>query len=619
MTGEIMKRRFLCIAAVLLLVAGSLFAQEIVVSGSQSSVIKYELKQNIEPFQGIDVLMVSMVVPADFSSPTYSQQISDVQLVFNPRPNSEEEETDKRGNLVKRYYWDKPSKTIEAAVQLTANNQVKLKSLQSQAAFPPAVAPADVKAFLSGSKQVQSSDPAIRNKAAELTAGATTEYQAVQAVLHYVVDNMRYILVPDQYDALYAFRTGKGNCQNYSHLAAALLRSVDIPVRIVNGITLKRSYDVSVGNSEFSFEMAQGRHSWVEVYFSDLGWVPFDPQQTEFFVSNRYLRIEIGLDNDETDQDGLVRWSQTRGSGEEMPKFEEAIESDFVNDRVAISGKKTAAGPQKLLLTPALPVGRLLAVSEPQKPKPEKPAPKPPEIKKETIQKTEPEKPKQDIPAEVPKPVAKEPAEPVAPEKPAADIDYSKLTYDKSYETGNLEFPRNFDFLAARLSPEQVTASGGELRRNFLVETAEYVTGKQEYSQTFILEKPVYLKTAGLALHNFGGDGTVWLELSEDQDGRPGPPAAASRKIATRTIRISKGYDWVDFDFSKEGLVLSPGRYWLTLRFAGSPIVNWFYSYGKPVGPVDGTRSRPAGQSAWNKILSYELNYRVAGLTASSL
>jgi len=76
--------------------------------------------------------------------------------------------------------------------------------------------------------------------------------------------------------------------------------------------------------------MGQGRHSWIEVWFSDLGWVPFDPQQTELFVSNRYIRIEIGIDNNETINDGLLRWTQISGT-KGKPRLQESISAAFVS------------------------------------------------------------------------------------------------------------------------------------------------------------------------------------------------------------------------------------------------------------------------------------------------
>ncbi len=554
---------------VILLVVFTGSAKEFFITGKQESRIQYRLVQQIVPFKGIEIMAVSFVVPGDFRSPTYQQQITDLQFHFTPEPAEQEEETDARGNQIKKFYWKSPEKTIQCEISLNAHNVVHLNALKSQAGFPLRNIPADARVYLKSTEQVPADNPEIQKLSTRLTQKAQNELEAVRAVLHYVNDHLHYVLMPKQFDALYSLHTGKGNCQNYSHLAAALLRAAGIPARIVNGITLKKSYDLDIGQAIYTFDMAQGRHSWIEVFFPDVGWLPFDPQQTEFFVSNRYLRIEVGLDNQETIQDGLVRWSQSSGSEKQSPQLEEAIEANFVQDDVQLKCEKIVEGPSSLFLSPML-APTVIAATPP--PPPEPPKPKPGEI----------------------------------PE------DLARLTYNYPLTLGNLDFPRNFDFLRARLY-QSGDSESEELKRNFIVETAEYVTGKEQFAQMFVLEEPMILRSISLALHSFGGSGKLWLELSEDQGGKPGETAARSRKISLREIPNLPGYDWINFDFTREGLLLSPGKYWFVLKFSGSPIVNWFYSYGKPVGPVDGTRSCPVGENGWERILNFEFNYKVTG------
>ena len=53
----------------------------------------------------------------------------------------------------------------------------------------------------------------------------------------------------------------------------------------------------------------------------------------------------------------------------------------------------------------------------------------------------------------------------------------------------------------------------------------------------------------------------------------------------------------------------------MALGFTGSPIVNWFYTYGRPVGPENGTRMKTMFEPEWNHVLANEFNYRVTGET----
>lgn len=546
--------------------------------GNQTSRIKYGLTQRIVPTPGTKSLIISTVVPATFQSPTYNQEIENLNISFAPEPSKREDKVDKRGNKVVVVTWTNPVGPITATVALTAKNYVLFNPLTTSKPFPLGAVDPPAQDYLLSTEQVPSNDARIRAKAKELTSGVKTEFDAVQRILAWVIDHTTYVLTPPQYGAMYTFETGKGNCQNYSHLAAALLRAVGIPARIVNGVTLKRTYDAKTEYGKLTFGMAQGRHSWIDVYFPDLGWVPFDPQQSQLFTSNRYIRIEAGLDNNETSQDGLIRWVAAQGSTSQ-PEFEEIIDSDFVDDQVNILASRQKYGPKSILLTP-----EVHATFEPYvavTPAPPPPTPTPTENRN-------------------------------VPPPPAPSL-------NKVVTLGNLEFPEGVNFAFSR---EQSAGTGGtqELRKNFLVETAEYVTRSAQYTQVFVLTKPLQLQKLGLALQKFGGEGFLWVEILQDEKAPsgqmvPGARLASSGLIPLNQLSSQPGYRWQDFDFTKANLKLAPGRYWIALGFTGTPVINWFYSYGKPVGPSDGTRYKTILDQDWSSSLSYEFNYRVVGLT----
>jgi len=549
------------------LIVSTGFCENYLLNGGQSSTIKYKMIQNVEPQDGILTIDLSYVIPESFESPTYNQQITNFNVSFNIEPDNKNEWMDKHRNKIIKYSWIEPSDPIEANLSFEATNNVKLNQVKTEANFPLSNLPPNIKQYLNPSKFVPVNNNQIKDKSLQITKGSKTEFDAVQKILSYIVDHMHYVLKPQEYGALYSFDSGKGNCQNYSHLAAALMRAVGIPVRIVNGVTLKKAFDVNVSGQILTLNMAEGRHSWIEVYFPDLGWMPFDPQQSELFVSNRFIRMEVGMDNDETNNDGLVKWTRTKGSNAKL-SFQEFIESSFISDKINLNAEKMNYGPSKLLLVP-----EVLASYIPVKT---------PETKKE---------------------------------KDFSPEELFKLKYIKPFVFGNLDFPEGINFTFSR-EQEDNNSDSQQLKKNFLVETAEYVTSKLDYAQTFILNKPIQLTKIGVALNKFGGSGRMWLELYEDYQGKPGSFAAKSNSLNLSQISSKQGYFWEDFDFSNQGLLLTPDRYWIVLKFEGSPIVNWFYSYGKPVGPIDGTRYKSSSVKDWDKSLGYEFNYRVVGLSA---
>jgi len=552
--------------AVLFSVCSVVMAENYLINGGQTSGIKYTLVQEFDPAPGTKKVSLSFVIPQNFSSPTYNQQISDLKFVFTPEPEKRETKTDDKGNKILTAVWIKPVNPISVSTSFYAATETKLNMIESTAGFPVTANQNIPQDYLNPTDLVQSDSEEIRGKSNELTKGVKSQFDAVQRILAWIVDNMHYVTPPEKYDALYSFNSKKGNCQNFSHLAAAMMRSVGIPVRIVNGITLKKPYSVRTEEGAYTFKMGQGRHSWIEVFFPDLGWVPFDPQQTELFVSNRFIRIETGKDNKETINDGLVRWIQSRGSAGK-PKFTETIEAQFINDEVNLSMSKQNFGPRNMLISPDIKAIYVPVITEPRR-----------------------------------KP------------KPVLTQDLKDLVYNKPTLFGNTQFPRNVDFSMTRTQEKESGGAEFTLKKNFLVESAEYVTTRlTQYAQIFIVDKPLKLIKAGLALHKFGGTGQIWLELYKDNNNRPGKLISASKIKNSTSIKTSGGYDWVDFDFSSDKPLLPPGQYWISLAFTGSPIINWFYTYGKPIGPVYGTRYKSVYDSKWSNALSFEFNYRIVG------
>ena len=563
-----MKNFFSAIGIFIFIVMTSpTFAENFTVKGDMVSTIHYELQHQITAGDDMKKLTLSFVIPQSFDSPTYKQQITNFKIKFAPEAQDSKTTTDDRGNKIIIATWSNVPDKIDAVVSFDAKNIIGLKNFETQAPFPLSGVPDEMKVYLQETAQVQTTNTEIRQLALKLTKDVKTQFDAVQMVISWIVDNVHYVSPPVKYDALYSLHSGKGNCQNFSHLSAALLRSVGIPVRIINGVTLNQPFDIAWDKGTLTFKMGQGRHSWVEVWFPDQGWVPYDPQNMQFFVSNRFVRIEAGIDNNETKNDGLIRWVQA-SEAHSKPKLQETINTNILSDSVNIRGARQAYGPKNLLLGPNVKA----------------------EFKKIEI---------------VPSP----------PPIVITEKEQKILRYTVPYVYGNLEFPEDIDFAFPRVT-KNTGKDAFEMSRNFLVETAEYVTTKAtQYAQVAVLKKPVKLKTVGLALHNFGGEGWLWVDIFKDEEGKPGAPLYTTQMINLDQISLKPGYRWVDFTFAGEPPVLMPGSYWIALGFSGTPIVNWFYTYGKPVGPVYGTRYKGVFQDDWSGALSYEFNYRLKGLT----
>jgi transglutaminase-like putative cysteine protease len=121
-------------------------------------------------------------------------------------------------------------------------------------------------------------DPRIPVLARQITAGQTTSYGKATATELYLRTHFGYTLqlpssMPEDPLANFLFQRKKGHCEYFASAMAVMLRTLDIPSRVVNGFRMGEYNDVT------GSYIVRGRdaHSWVEAYFPGAGWVAFDP------------------------------------------------------------------------------------------------------------------------------------------------------------------------------------------------------------------------------------------------------------------------------------------------------------------------------------------------------
>lgn len=188
------------------------------------------------------------------------------------------------------------------------------------------------------------------------------------AILNWVVDNVAYTTPAPRYDALWKLESGRGNCQNYSHLSMALLRAAGVPSRIVGGVSLGKAWKVPLEDGALLQTIGQGGHAWIEVWYPDLGWVPYDAQQSHLFVGPRHIRQTVGLDSDDVND----RWR----SAPVLPIYAEEIGAEYRRDVVDFTLEKTVAVPKSYVMAPSFAGAEEAAEAVPGPPLPSPPSPR---------------------------------------------------------------------------------------------------------------------------------------------------------------------------------------------------------------------------------------------------
>jgi transglutaminase-like putative cysteine protease len=146
----------------------------------------------------------------------------------------------------------------------------------------------------------------VKVLAVEITEDKDNWYDKAKAIEQYFAEEA---FVYDQFDVpvpeegqdyvdQFLFETQRGYCDNFSTSMVVMMRSLGIPARWVKGYT-EGEYQSRLDADTMLYEVSNNNaHSWVEVFFPEVGWVPFEP--TAGFSNN--VSYEDDLEQPETDE-----------------------------------------------------------------------------------------------------------------------------------------------------------------------------------------------------------------------------------------------------------------------------------------------------------------------------
>ncbi|MEQ6388113.1 transglutaminaseTgpA domain-containing protein [Bacillaceae bacterium S4-13-58] len=171
----------------------------------------------------------------------------------------------------------------------------------------------------------------VKDLAAEITEPHEKKYEKVKAVERYFSSTgFEYdttgIPVPSEdedYVDQFLFESQVGYCDNFSTSMIVLLRSIDIPARWVKGFTGGDLLNEKIERNGEELNVYQvtnsNAHSWVEVWFEGVGWVPFEP--TKGFINRAEFYQEV--DPNETPEN----------EGTEEPEIDPNLNDPSLNPR----------------------------------------------------------------------------------------------------------------------------------------------------------------------------------------------------------------------------------------------------------------------------------------------
>ncbi|MDR6554788.1 transglutaminase domain-containing protein [Paenibacillus qinlingensis] len=124
----------------------------------------------------------------------------------------------------------------------------------------------------------------VRSTAEQVTENRLTPYAKAVAIEQYLSQTFPYSLekptAPSRSEDFvnhFLFVDKTGYCDHFSTAMVVMLRSVGVPARWVKGFAPGSAGSSDDNGLQEVIVRNQDAHSWVEVYFPTMGWVPFEP------------------------------------------------------------------------------------------------------------------------------------------------------------------------------------------------------------------------------------------------------------------------------------------------------------------------------------------------------
>lgn len=215
----------------------------------------------------------------------WNQKVSD----FDAKP-----EYFKNESMI-RFEWQDPEDTrLEFEVSSLVETKNGFVKVREKISFPVLNFPDRFDKYLIPQENIDSDNSAIVEIASEIVRGEDDFYAAVFKIADWVENNIEYSLdtltESISQKASWVLDNKYGVCDELTSLFVAMVRSIGIPARYISGVAYTNWNKIN----DF------GPHAWAEVYFPDIGWVPFDITYGEFgFIDASHIKLKESLDSDE--------------------------------------------------------------------------------------------------------------------------------------------------------------------------------------------------------------------------------------------------------------------------------------------------------------------------------
>ncbi len=189
------------------------------------------------------------------------------------------------------FTWDFPKSDMlnfSYSADIETNNKFNHVSSRIKYPLPKDIISSDVLIFTELNQYIDSNNE-IKQLAKNILGDETNQWIVVSKIGFWIRNNINCEL--NNLDELVSQKASlvlqnkKGNCNEINNLFIAILRAIDIPTRLIEGLSYKNNQQVY-------------SHNWAEVYFHQVGWVPFDINYGEFgWIDVSHIKLRENKEN----------------------------------------------------------------------------------------------------------------------------------------------------------------------------------------------------------------------------------------------------------------------------------------------------------------------------------
>ncbi len=336
-------------AGLFLPAAQVLQAEIITVQGEMESVVTAYLTRRFSSYSETKNLTYRMFLPASQTEGLHTQTIDRLRQNFAPYPTETKEFIDEYGNSGIEMIWNKEIHIIQTDLQFSARIYANFYAVDSSSTFPLAVGDR-LKPYFTSTELSPSNDYLINYIGRSISYGLRREVDVVKNVFIWFDENIQMsndTATNKDYDALSVLRMRRGDERGLCNLVASIFKGLGIPVRVVYGISFQQEIPINTGVETFFYDYPNGDKFWLEVYFPDLGWIPYDPVGTHFGTVSHVVKFSVGPDSDYA----ADHWEVEIG---DIIEFKEFI-FDIRNDSAKLEVQNLDTGSSnKIIMSPVI-------------------------------------------------------------------------------------------------------------------------------------------------------------------------------------------------------------------------------------------------------------------------